>query len=438
VNRKQQVAADDGQEIARGDLELGAKILSRLETDDSSGGSMAGRMNDPIAVRRDRIEAALERAHREVAAGHARESVVAILELQKLSPSHPELVSLIDQVTAPVVSQLWFEVEASRLDRVDSLIESVRPLVDFDPELTEVCHAVESAREIQSLLAAGRFDDAYLQLRKLGPLLGNVAWLNAIAEKARQAGELAVELQSGPLSLLAGSKRTLPAPGPRHRRVEPYPAGQSIENSRHTSATLPEQLVLQIDGMGSALLLRQPQVTLGAPARAKTVDVALTGFPEGVPLTLERSSGRWRLVRGDARDVAVNDQSCKEKVLADGDNVRAGKRCRFKFRRPTAAVPTAVLELTGTRLSRPDIRSVVLFDETLIVGPGQSSHLIARNLDQPLILFVRDGVFFVRSGVPDRAQRFSADGFPQGAQPLTLGSPVEIGGTRVTIFSGNV
>jgi hypothetical protein len=187
VNRKQQVAADAGQEIARGDLELGAKILSRLETDDSSGGSMAGRMNDPIAVRRDRIEAALERAHREVAAGHARESVVAILELQKLSPSHPELVSLIDQVTAPVVSQLWFEVEASRLDRVESLIESVRPLVDFDPELTEVCHAVESAREIQSLLAAGRFDDAYLQLRKIGPLLGNVAWLNAIAEKARQA-----------------------------------------------------------------------------------------------------------------------------------------------------------------------------------------------------------------------------------------------------------
>jgi hypothetical protein len=97
-------------------------------------------------------------------------------------------------------------------------------------------------------------------------------------------------------------------------------------------------------------------------------------------------------------------------------------------------VPSAVLELTGTRLSRPDIRSVVLFDETLVIGPGQSSHLMARNLEQPLILFVRDGVFHVRSGLPNRAQRFAADGSPQGAKPLALDTPVEIGGTRVTIL----
>ena len=74
---------------------------------------------------------------------------------------------------------------------------------------------------------------------------------------------------------------------------------------------------------------------------------------------------------------------------------------------------------------------------TLVVGPGQSSHLIARNLDQPLILFVRDGVFHVRSGLPDRAQRFAANGTPQGAQPLMLDTPVEIGGTRVTIVPFN-
>jgi hypothetical protein len=97
-----------------------------------------------------------------------------------------------------------------------------------------------------------------------------------------------------------------------------------------------------------------------------------------------------------------------------------------------------VLELTGARLSRLDIRSVVLFDETLVVGPGQSSHLMARNLDQPLILFIRDGAFYVRSGLPNRAQRFAADGAPQGATPLMLDMPVEVGGTRVTILPCNV
>ena len=436
--RKQQVAAEVGQEIARGELELGAKILSQLVRDDSSGGSVAGRMNEQIAVSRERVEAATERARGEVKAGHSRESVAAILELQKLSPSHPELVNLIDQVTAPVVSQLWFEVEGARLDRADALIATVQPLIGFDPELTEICRAIESAREVQELLEAARFDEAYLQLRKLAPLLGNVLWLSALAEQARQATELAVELQSSPLSLLGHSKRTSAAPTSLPTSMVNAASDNSLGSVRFHSEPLPRQLVLQIDGVGSTLLIRQSKVTFGAPTRTRSCDVALVGFAGNDLLTIERSSGRYHLTAGTAVDVAVNDQPGQGRTLTSGDNVRVGKRCRFRFRRPTTAVPTAVLELTGTRLSRPDIRSVVLFDETLIVGPGQSSHLMARSLDQPLILFIRDGAFHVRSGMPDRAQRFSADGSPQGAKRLTLDNPVEIGGTRVTIFPCNV
>ena len=197
---------------------------------------------------------------------------------------------------------------------------------------------------------------------------------------------------------------------------------------------LPERLILQIDGVGSALLLRQEKVSVGATGRAGSCDVTLTGFPGSGSLTIERAAGRYTLLSENNEEVVVNERRCQERSLSDGDSVRVGKRCRFKFRRPTADVPSAVLELTGTRLSRPDIRSVVLFDETLVIGPGQSSHLMARNLEQPLILFVRDGVFHVRSGLPNRAQRFAADGSPQGAKPLALDTPVEIGGTRVTIL----
>ena len=433
--RKQQVVADVGREIARGELDLGEKLLSQLETDSSTGRSMAGRMNDQIAVSRERVEAATKRARREVEAGHTRESVVAILELQKLSPSHHELVELIDQVTSPVVSQLWFEVEASRLDRVQALVDSVRPLIDFDPELTEVCRAIESVAKVNLLLDASRFDEAYLQIRKLAPLLGNVAWLSELADKAKQAAELTVEIKSSPLSLLSGSRRSVSNMSPALPKVEPSGQNSLLSSDNSGSSTLPEQLILQIDGVGSALLLRQPKLSIGAAGRAGACDVALTGFPGSGALTIERAGGRYRLSAGIADDLAVNERRCQEKFLADGDSIRVGKRCRFKFRHPTMDVPSAVVELSGTRLPRPDIRSIVLFDETLVVGPGQSSHLMARNLDQPLILFVRDGAFHVRSGLPNRAQRFEANGAPQGAQPLMLDTPVEIGGTRVTIVS---
>lgn len=186
------------------------------------------------------------------------------------------------------------------------------------------------------------------------------------------------------------------------------------------------------------MLLRESKISIGATGHAGSCDVPLTGFVGNGSLTIERASGRYKLLAENNEEVVVNERRCQERSLADGDSVRVGKRCRVKFRRPTADVPSAVLELTGARLSRPDIRSVVLFDETLVVGPGQSSHLMARNLEQPLILFVRDGVFHVRSGLPNRAQRFAADGSPQGAMPLALDTPVEIGGTRVTILSADV
>ena len=321
---------------------------------------------------------------------------------------------------------------------MQALVDTVRPLIDFDPELTEVCRAIESATEVNSLLDASRFDEAYLQIRKLAPLLGNVAWLNELADKAKQAADLIVEIKSSPLSLLSGSRRSVSNVSAALLKVEHAGMAAPSTSDSFGSSTLPEQLILQIDGVGSALLLRQPKLSIGSPGRAGACDIALTGFPGSGTLTIERTAGRYRLSAGNVDDLAVNERRCQEKSLTDGDSVRVGKRCRFKFRRPTADVPSAVLELSGTRLPRPDIRSIVLFDETLVVGPGQSSHLMARNLDQPLILFVRDGVFHVRSGLPNRAQRFAANGAPQGAQPLMLDTPVEIGGTRVTIVPYNV
>ncbi len=436
--RTQQVAAEAGREIARGDLDLGEKLLSRLESGSSSGNSVAGRMIDQLAVSRERVEAATARARREVEAGHKRESVAAILDLQKLSPSHPDLVDLIDRVTSPVVSQIWFEVEASRLDRVEALIDSVRPLVNFDPELTEVCRGIDLAKRVGAQLEVSRFDEAYLQIRKLAPLLGNVAWLNEIADKVRQAAELTVELKTSPLSLLGGPQSSTSNVGCVLSDVDHADLHRPSTGERFGNSTLPEQLILQIDGVGSVLLLRRPKISIGAAGRAGACDVALAGFSGSGKLTIERAAGRYRLWSGNADDLAVNERRCQEKLLADGDSIRVGKRCRFRFRCPTVDVPSAVLELNGTRFARPDIRSIVLFDETLVVGSGQSSHLMARNLDQPLILFVRDGVFHVRSGLPDRAQRFAANGTPQGAQPLMLDTPVEIGGTRVTIVPYNV
>lgn len=433
ATRNHQVAVEVGREIARGELDLGEKLLARLEAGHPPTASVAGKMSDQIGVSRDRIDAAIHRARHEVEAGHTRQAVAAILNLQKLSPSHPELVDLIDQVTAPVVSELWNQIDAARLDRVADLIESVRPLVDFDPDLTEVSRAIEFAKEINVLLEAGRFSEAQLSIRQLTPLLRQVNWLSELADKLAKATDLIVEIQSSPLSLLDHSSGDRCCNQPDNQNWNSA-AARSPNLLPLQDTSLPERLILQIDGVGSAMLLRQSEVSIGASGHSKRSDIELAGYPDGGSLKLDRRAGSYQMTAVGTRDVSVNEQPGRSRSLKDGDSVRIGRRCRFRFRRPSADVPSAVLELIGTRLSRPDIRSVVLFDETLVIGPGRSSHLLTANLDLPLILFVRDGVLYVRSGLPDRAQRFARNGDSLNAVPLQLNTPAEVGNSRITIL----
>lgn len=425
--RDRELVTAVSREVDRGECAVGERILERVSDDISA----AGRLGDRIAVRREQIDAALERVKQAVESNRKFETMSALQELQRLNPQHPELPALIDRVTGPVVSEVRTAANEGRLDRAAVTLEAVRPLIDLDPELGELDRMLSLAQQVSDDIAASRFDEAAAGAKTLRTLLGKADWVKQLADRTEQAAALAAELKSTPLRLLEGlrlaethSYRDSGTPAePRLRKQQPArPEPRPLVNN--VGPDVSGGYLLRIDGIGSALLLPGSRLRIGAAGRSQA-DLALSGYPQGEASTIERIGGDYRFRAGcEAR---LNGKPSKEKLLSADERIELGRRCRVRFRKPHAASSSALIELTGTRLSRADVRTVVLFDDTVIAGPSRSCHLVGASLEQPLVVFRRGGEFFVRNGIAGRGPRAAE------AMPLEIGQPVETGGVRVTL-----
>lgn len=402
-------------ELDQGECSLGGQIIAKLPEDDSCAGLIA----DTIEIRRDQIERAAERARSAVESGPLAESAVAVAELRRLSAKHRELSRLVDQLTTSAETEVRAELAAGRIDRAEWLLTRLGEFLDESAELAALAPVPGQAKRIAKLLETASYAEATVELRRLSGILGEARWLNDVLTNTENAAALHQELQSTPFRLVGSG----PSPRPRvtaparmnhaRHRQEPRPPVQANIG--------PQAWLLQVDGVGSTLLVTSPRVVFGS----RKVDIPLRGFTASAPVTIERSGGDY-LIDSD-EPVDSDGRQSRRKLLSADESLNFGRRCRVRFRVPNPASTSAVLELTGPQLSRQDVRRIVLLDDALIAGPAKTSHVVATAVDTPCVVFHQNGEFFIRRGVASqRGQR-------EVAQPILPGESVTIAGARFTL-----
>ena len=177
------------------------------------------------------------------------------------------------------------------------------------------------------------------------------------------------------------------------------------------------RFLLQIDGAGSYLVVRKQNVSIGSMKSSRRPDIGLLTETESSNAAIMRLDDDYFL--RCERPVRVNDKDVKDKLLADGDSITIGSRSRMRFRLPNAASTTALLELTGAKLPRPDIRNVILLDESIVIAKDRSAHVHVRDVDAPIILHLKSGQLCYRQGSTSTA--------------APLGIPIEVGGVSFVI-----
>jgi hypothetical protein len=138
-------------------------------------------------------------------------------------------------------------------------------------------------------------------------------------------------------------------------------------------------------------------------------------------VTIERTEGDYFLRCGSG--VEVNEKMTTGTLLADGDKIALSPRCRLRFRLPSAASGSAVLELSTARLPQADVRRVILLDREMIMGPDPAAHVRADHLPARAVLHVRDGRLLCRTDEQLTIDRRPAD----PAEGIPLDTPVRVG-----------
>jgi len=378
------------QHIRDGWLSLGEQALA-----DVSGQSVEA-LRGEAEARRAKAEQALNRAEQALNRQDWALAIESLREARQAHASNPRTADLMDRATALVADQTGKAVTQGRLDAAEAMLQYLGSLANPTLQIQELARLLCECRSAASCLERGQPRQAAEILHRLSAAHSEAGWLAEACRYAEQAAAGTESLRRGPLGwftgmeLPVGRPTTATEPDRTEILASPEPA-----NRRAPGGAVPDRFMLQVDTVGSFLVLRQPRLTIGPISSSRRPDLALLA-EAGLPVvTIERQDDDYFL--SSDSPIRVNDMPVQRKLLSDGDRISLGPRCVVKFTLPSAASTSAVLHLSGCRLPSGDARRVILMDKSVVLGPGALAHIRADQMVAPAVLHIRDGRLLVRS-----------------------------------------
>lgn len=376
--RHQEGVADQVRSMIRhGDFEGGQQKLDDLS---SSTGERAG-LAQEIERKQTQFAAALQRAKRTIEASDDEQALAALLAAERLRPDDNELATLRGRYVEAMLGKLRQAIADGRLDQATRQLERLRPLSAGHDGIIETESFVARLRNASQALAHGDLAEVSRLLKQATQIMSSTAWLTAATADASAAATAIEALRAGPLGLVqSGGDLSVTSP---YQAVNPMRAA----DLEHGAAVVPERFLIQADGVGSFLVVRKDSTMLGPARSSRAPDVELQGMKHKSNVRIDRVDEDYFL--RSEHELNVNNQPKREALLADGDVIELGKRCRGTFRLPNATTSTAVLEFNGSSFPRRDVRGVLLLSDAILVGSDRSAHIRVPQAKHPAVLYLR-------------------------------------------------
>ncbi len=381
------------QHIEDGWISAGEQILQ----EDGDKDSQAGMVLQQANVARLQISEAVTKAEKALHRNDLDGAIDIVLRAGATGNQSDRIVELVSKLKSLTAERIKENFDGGRINVAHALWQKISPLANGSSEMSELSLVLSQCRQAAEHIAAGRPREAVPLLRKVRSAWPAAKWLNAVTDQTRQAAEMLDELAASPLGpditedaatdadAMQNIEDRIPSVTDRSPRAIP----DAMKPDTPTSASVPSKFLLQMDGIGSFIVMRDERVTIGPVSSSARPMIGLMADPNLPVASIERTEDDY-FIRSSS-PLRVNDTATSDKLLADGDRIALSPRCRMKFNIPNPASTTATLSLSSARLGRADVRRIILMDRDILIGPSTGDHITAESLDETIALFVQNG-----------------------------------------------
>ncbi len=404
------------QRVERASLAAGQQILDGASEHDRH----AEGLRREIAERADDAATVVEQAEQLIAQGRLAAAADRVRRAKSID-AHAQAVTRIEtELCGKVIDNARSAMVQGRLARASDELACLGSLGRKLPAKRELTDMLTAVRKAAEAVEANHYAEARRQALKLTRLLPNAKWAKAVVGQLKQIEDIRTSLCAGPLAeRMSGSTG-----GDKEPTTASLKDTVALpDRAAATAGSLPDRLLLLVDGGGSYLIVRGGRASVGRVA---------CDDPADVPILSDLAERHANITRVDddyflfsTKDVEVAGRKTKHQLLRDGDRVVLGRKAKFTFRLPSRRSASAVLNLSDTTKMPHDVRRVVLFDQHATLGQSAGAHVYCRHAGTPLVLFERGGALWIRH---------KSDGHVDAeAKQLRLGQPMEIGGVSLVL-----
>lgn len=426
--RQQDQLAAARREIAAGHLSAGQDMLGAMK---ENAGAGAATMLMDVEAKRAIIDNLLAKAEQALKRDDWETAVDELAAAKRTHANDSRVRELVAQTTRTLTKRIEHAMAAGRLDTAACVVKRLSRIAEESLETEQLGRTIEQCRLAWEMIERGQPRRAEEIVRRLAVVLPEADWIEAALKNLRAAGDAMDQLRSGPFAMLENGRAAGVAANHVEREApRTVPAAMVVPRAipvANMNETLAKKLILQVDGVGSFLIVRGPRVSMGPVGASGSVDLPLMADAAAPVVMIERTEEDYFL-RSPAA-ITVNDKATKGKLLRSGDRIAISPRCRMSFRIPSGASTSAVLDLHSARLPRADVRSVVLMDREIIIGGGSGAHVRADEMTEPAVLVARDGNIYCQSRMGVTIDGQAAD----GSTAIPLGKQVQVGSVSFVI-----
>ena len=411
--QREQATAAARRLVEQGQFTLGHQLAARVPDGDV--------LLTDIADRRSMLDRCIADASAAIGREDWESAVQCVAKAQSLCPGAGEAHNLSKTIGDRVSRKAQDLLESGRLDAASMLLRRVTPMQNSHSELMQIQHGLDQCRVAWDCITGGRLREATEVLGRLAIVWPDADWIRATLEGISRADDAMGDVRTGPLGLLnLGETMAMPIKRPSLAAPAPTPLPHRAINRR---------FLLHVDGAGSYLVILGNSISLGPVSITAPPDLPLMTSANAPVVVLSRSDEDYFL--NSRSPVQVNDRTLSSKLMAGGDRISMGPRCRIEFTRPNPASGSAVLRITGTRLPWGGVREVLLMDRELVIGSFAAAHIKTRDTLDQVVLQVSDGRLLCRA-----TGAILIDDKPAGKlAELTSGARIVAGGLSLVVQS---